>query len=343
MPSKHRGTGGAHRREKGVTTPPRRTSQQADSPIRTPDTLLRRARYLRSRRLRMTDPPCASFDIVTTLAGVGRRGKKDGDLVSAYFDRPWDVCALGDGSVLVTDSTNNMLRRVCRRTQTVTTLRTTASFLAPRSPIRLGGSAIAVLDSGHNKVRRLKLATNHELGGVVVEQETTVAGCGRRGHKDGRPECAMFNQASGLCLAADGAILVADTGNHAIRRIGPLRGKTGLWVTTLVGEPGVPGFEDGHNRNARLNRPTALAVDACGTIVVCDTANHSVRVLHPPIDDVGPWTLTTVAGSGAPGFVDGEGSSAQFHFPSSVCIDQVGLGGGPWSCCLHAASPPKSF
>ena len=283
----------------------------------------RRQRYLRARLMSMSDPPCASFDIVTTLAGVGRRGRKDGELTTAYFDQPWDVCALQDGSVLVTDHANNTLRRVCRRARTVAALHC-AKFLAPRCPITLDHECIAVVDSGHNKIRLVRLAAAVD-GGVEVAEEMALAGTGRRGHQDGPAKFAMFNRASGICLAPDGSMLVADTGNHVIRRIYTKPGKVGRFVTTLAGQPGKAGFQDGSGLKALLNRPTSVTVDAHGTILICDSSNHAIRALHEPAEEGGAWQLTTVAGTNAAGFVDGEGSQARFHSPSTLCLDQDGF------------------
>lgn len=312
-----RGRGGRTRSQSGGR---RRERVRKPRPLGGSPTHDARRRYLRARMLRMREPPCASFDIVTTLAGVGRRGKKDGELVGAYFDRPWDVCALPDGSMLVTDHTNNTLRHVCRRQRTVATLKC-ARMLAPRCPIVVDGQTVAVADSGHNKIRLLRLA--REGATLTVETELPLAGTGRRGHKDGPAQFAMFNKPSGICMARDGSMLVADTGNHVIRRVYTKAGRRGRWVETLTGTHGQPGCVDGPGTIARLNRPTSVVVDAVGTILVCDSGSNAIRALHEPIEGLGDWQLTTVAGHPKGGFVDGEGCAARFNAPSGLCLDQV--------------------
>ena len=110
------------------------------------------------------------------------------------------------------------------------------------------------------------------------------------------------------------ALLVADTGNHRIRRIA--EGK----ITTLAGfgEPGFSG-DNGPAFLARVNAPRGLATDLSGTIYVADTGNHVIR-------KISGGTITTVAGTGAPGF-DGDntpGLQTRLQSPSGVLVDRAG-------------------
>ena len=93
---------------------------------------------------------------------------------------------------------------------------------------------------------------------------TTVAG-GALGYRDGPTLTAQFDTPSGLAVDAGGGVLVADSGNNAIRRIAPDGS-----VTTVAGD-GIPGYRDGPAREARFRGPTGIAVDARGRIIVADT------------------------------------------------------------------------
>ncbi len=93
----------------------------------------------------------------------------------------------------------------------------------------------------------------------------------RRGFADGRGSAAAFDTPSHLALGADGTLYVADTGNHAIRRVTP-EGE----VSTLAGD-GMPG--DGEGPRARLNGPVGVAVTVDGRVVVADTYNDRIVVL----------------------------------------------------------------
>ncbi len=173
--------------------------------------------------------------------------------------------------------------------------------------------------------------TSHRIRVVAADGSVTTLAGGGRGFVDGPGARARFATPSALALAPDGALVVADTGNHAIRRVAP----DGT-VTTLAGD-GVPGFADGPGAQARFNAPVGVAVDAAGRVVVADTYNDSIRV----IDMDG--TVRTLAGGhddrigssgasvddaasrpGATGHRDGTGAEARFDTPCGVAVDARG-------------------
>ena len=84
---------------------------------------------------------------------------------------------------------------------------------------------------------------------------STLAG-GREGFADGKGEAAAFHTPSGIALDHLGNLYVADTGNHAIRKIGP----DGT-VTTLAGTP-----ED--DRRPVLRRPVGVTVTRDGYLYI---------------------------------------------------------------------------
>ena len=71
---------------------------------------------------------------------------------------------------------------------------------------------------------------------------------------------------------------------------------------------------------ARLNFPTALAVDGSGNLYVADTWNHRIR----RVDATG--TITTIAGTGAQGYSGdgGPAASALLDTPAGVALDVRG-------------------
>jgi hypothetical protein len=88
----------------------------------------------------------------------------------------------------------------------------------------------------------------------------------------------------------------------------PLRYK---W-TTIAGEAGVSGSDDGTNRAARFNTPWGVALDGGGNFFVADNGNNTIRKLTRD----GPnWVSTTIAGlAGQSGSADGTNSAARFNF-----------------------------
>ena len=85
-------------------------------------------------------------------------------------------------------------------------------------------------------------------------------------------------------------------------------------VTTLAGN-GVGGFVDGTGTTARFHEPEGVAVAPNGNIYVADGTNHSIRAINPTTGQV-----TTLAGNGTAGFVDGIGTNAQFSSPKGVAV-----------------------
>jgi sugar lactone lactonase YvrE len=139
----------------------------------------------------------------------------------------------------------------------------------------------------------------------------TFAG-GREGFADGTGSAAAFHTPSALALDRKGNLYVADTGNHAIRKITP----DGV-VTTLAGN-GQPGFADGSGADARFNGPVGIAVDDAGVVYVADTYNDRIRRIARD------GSVTTVAGNGQPGDADGAALTAGFDTPSGLAVARNG-------------------
>ena len=76
-----------------------------------------------------------------------------------------------------------------------------------------------------------------------------LAGNGEPGLVDGQGAAARFNNPQGLARDKDGSILVADTGNHAVRRV-TMEGD----VSTVAGN-GEAGYAEGEGTAARFSSP----------------------------------------------------------------------------------------
>jgi sugar lactone lactonase YvrE len=158
--------------------------------------------------------------------------------------------------------------------------------------------SIYMTDAGErNRIQRIA------PDGNITRLADSVEGSG-----DGVEDKALFNTPSGLAVAPDGDLIVADTGNNCIRRV-PLRGET----STVAGN-GKPGYADGPARQAQFNGPIAVAVDTRGNIYVADTYNDRIRMITPD------GQVSTVAGNGTPGYADGDRSSAMFDTPSGIVV-----------------------
>ena len=165
-----------------------------------------------------------------------------------------------------------------------------------------------VADSFNHRIRKIGAS------GLV----TTVAGSGVRGYlgDGGRATEAHLNAPQGVAVDSAGQIYIADSGNHAIRRVSP----DGI-ISTVAGT-GIRGYAgDGVPAAlAALNSPAAVAVDADGLLLVADTFNHRVRRV------TAAGSIETIAGDGTAGYWgdDGPAALAQLNSPAGLAVDAAG-------------------
>ena len=122
---------------------------------------------------------------------------------------------------------------------------------------------------------------------------------------------------TGVAVDSAGNVFVADTGNHRIVRIDS-SGALGTVAGTLG--RGGPAGDGGPATAAQLNSPYAVAVDTAGNLFIADTMNNRIR----KVDTTG--TITTIAGTGSPGF-SGDGGPASAAILSGPQGIAVGPGG----------------
>ncbi|MBI4885298.1 MAG: hypothetical protein HY826_14720, partial [Actinobacteria bacterium] len=182
-----------------------------------------------------------------------------------------------------------------------------AGYYQPDNGTAIAGSACSI--NGLSGVIVNGFDHEHNLSSkCFTSMVTTLAGTASAGTADGVGLAATFN--SPLAVAVDnlGSIYVADQGNHRIRRITV----TGV-VTTFAGSS--QGFNDATGTTAQFSSPSGVAVDRLGNVYVADTNNHRIRKITTA------GVVSTFAGSGANGFIDGTGVTAAFSFPYGVAID----------------------
>jgi len=244
---------------------------------------------------------------VSTLAGDGKFGFKDGPGNIAEFNAPDGVGVDGAGNLYVADVLDNRIRKIAPDGQVSTwagdgtaTFKdgkgTAAAFRGPYGIAVRSDGALYVADANNNRIRAITAAA----------EVTTLAGNDSAGYKDGSGGDARFKNSEGIAVDAAGNIYVGDTYNSSIRKITP----AGV-VTTLAGN-GSYGFQEGTGNNARFSFPRALAVDAAGFVFVADGDNQRIRRISPTGE------VVTLAGDGTPGFQDGPGPSARFNNPGGV-------------------------
>jgi Bacterial Ig-like domain (group 3)/NHL repeat len=145
----------------------------------------------------------------------------------------------------------------------------------------------------------------------------TTAGTGLVGYTGdtGPATAATLSNPSAVAYDASGNLYLADANNHVVREI-----STSGIITTIAGT-GIEGYsgDSAAATSAQLDTPTGVAVDASGNIYIADSHNHRIR-------KVSAGTITTIAGTGAPGFSGDTGSAvaAQLWLPSGVAVDKSG-------------------
>ena len=268
--------------------------------------------------------------VLTTLAGLtGQSGTADGTNSDARFNNPLDIAVDSATNLYVADTYNNAIRKIAPvgTNWVVSTWAGTAnpalsgakdgtggaaSFFIPAGIASDGAGNIYVADSAYGLIR--KVVPSGSFGKV-----TTLAGGFSLGggFADGTNRNALFKNPSGIAVDSQTNLYVADSGNHALRKL-TLFGSNWV-VTTPAGTPGVPGSTDGTNNSAQFDSPDAVAVDNAENVYVADTANYTLRLITPLGTN---FVVSTLAGlPSTPGSSDGTNSDARFMFPVGLVGD----------------------
>jgi RHS repeat-associated protein len=244
--------------------------------------------------------------IITTLAGNGviGTGGDGGAATAASLAAPHALAVGPDGSVFIVDAANQRVRRVTPDGVIHPFAGTgvpgyngdgipaTSAQLFQPEGIALGpDGSVYIADGGNNRIRRVK------PDGFI----STVAGTGVQGSDgDGGPAtAARLWFPFGVALGPDGSLIVADTGNSRIRRVGP----DGV-ITTVAGNPDADVLGDGGPATAAmLTFPRSVALGADGSVYIADAFDYRVRRVRP--DGI----IVTFAGTGNAGS-DGDGGVA---------------------------------
>ena len=243
------------------------------------------------------------------------------ELWQAYGVQSWPTVALvdaqgnlaallpGEGRRQETDTLiGQLLDEAAARDQRVYEASAPVQRPEPRVPIRfprrilVTDASLWIADSGHNRV----LECTHE--GRITRQ----FGSGNAGYWDGRNQDAGFTDPQGLAVLKD-AVYVADTGNHALRRIRVLNGE----VETVAGT-GSCGYDlpddDTDPNKVSMSAPTAVVGAGEKVYFVVSGQNQLWQL------DLVRNRLSVLAGNGQLALADGDGVAASFAQPSGLCV-----------------------
>jgi sugar lactone lactonase YvrE len=263
---------------------------------------------------------------VATGAAPAKRFSGDGGSADqALLNFPTAVVVDRAGHLYIADTLNHRVRRVEAGTGLLTTIAGVGQprcFGDGRLAVDAGlnePAALAVSDEGvlyiadqsNNRVRAVDLTT-----GVI----RTVAGTGTAAY-NGDDVAAMetgLAGPSGLALASDGTLFIADSFNGRIRAVDPV---TGL-IRTVVGDGGEYRYQGPDEPpSSSLSRPSGIALDEQGNLFFTDSDNHLVR----------RWDRTTgridrIAGVGVAQYGGDEGAAleAGLSYPFGIVVDCAG-------------------
>jgi hypothetical protein len=99
---------------------------------------------------------------------------------------------------------------------------------------------------------------------------------------------------------------IVDPLNHVVRYI-----DTSNNVTTFAGT-GSPGYVNGAKASAKFNGPSSATLDASLNLYISDVGNFVIRKISTA------GIVSTFAGSGTQGYVNGSATAAQFAMPTDV-------------------------
>ncbi len=168
-----------------------------------------------------------------------------------------------------------------------------------------------------NLITRVCLCLSLALASSLRAQDSVATLAGQAlvsGSTNGYWTNALFSDPAATVADPAGNLFVADSQNHAIRKI-----TTNGLVTTLAGQFGVVGNGDGTGAQTRFDSPCGITLDKNGNLFVSDTGNQTIRKITPA------GVVTTIAGmAGQGGFANGPSSSAQFNSPLGIAVGTNG-------------------
>jgi sugar lactone lactonase YvrE len=225
----------------------------------------------------------AGTGTISTLAGTGVAGFSGdgGPAARAQLRQPHSIVIDRQGQLLICDIGNQRIRKVDLAAGAIDTYAGTGVAQPPGdgAPVKgtpLNGPRTMVLDERGDLY--LALREGNAIYRIATSTQTLhhVAGTGKQGFSgDGGPaRAAELAGPKGLAYGR-GSLFVADTENHAIRKVDLASGI----ITTILGTGDRGDGPESDPLQCRLSRPHGLTVDGSGVLYVTDSEAHRIRTV----------------------------------------------------------------
>ncbi len=234
------------------------------------------------------------YSCVSSFAGSpsGTAGYLDATGISALFRSPGFLTLGADNSLYVKDGTGfpTYIRKINPTTAAVSTVYSTSTVQLQTMAVKSDGTiyATSVYPMCVNK--------------IVTGTLSTLGSCG------------IMQYPAGITIGTDGNLYVVDSDNNTIDKVNPANGA----VTVLAGTSS-GGFADATGTSAKFNAPWGITTGSDGNLYVADSGNNRIRKITLA------GVVTTAAGTGGAGYVDGAIAQAQINQPVNISGDASGI------------------
>ncbi|MEO8595861.1 MAG: hypothetical protein ABI759_21250 [Candidatus Solibacter sp.] len=258
---------------------------------------------------------------IDTMAGNGLfRAFDEGSLATqAFLFQPQGMAFDSQGNLYVADTNNQKVRKITPDGKISTAAGNGAfDYSGDGGPATLAAMAyprdVAVDSAGDLYIadahsRRIRKVSNGIIQSIACGDIPTP--CGAAEHGD------LLVEPSGVAVAADGTVYVADGAGNAVRAIRK-DGRVERFAGDSLGKPDCPG-EGVPAAQACVSNTRGVAIDRSGAVYIADTNHNSIRLVRQGI-------ISTIAGNGQAGYT-GDGKPAllaSLNKPEKIAVDAEG-------------------
>jgi streptogramin lyase len=277
-----------------------------------------------NNRIRKVD---ASSAIINTIAGFGNFGGDNGNAAAALLNNPQGISVDKDGSVYIADRSNNRIRKVNASDGIITTLVGTSG----NTSYSMAGNSSSVPNTDFGLINPINAVVDTVTGNLFIRNSPEIlkltktnnritwyaGGFGSNSFNENvAATTANILSNSDISIDKQGNIYTIETSLHSIRKITASTGR----INTVVNSSRTAGLsgDGGAAISAKIRNPYCAEFDNIGNMYIGDVGNSCIRKVNALTG-----IITTIAGTGVPGFSGDNGlaTQAQIFFPYSIAVD----------------------